>query len=149
MFGRALEALCRDVLFTREEKKAIREGTSKKKLMLADGIKQLRDKNYIDSRLFDWSQHLHAFRNLAAHPGGDGVAITRRTPKTFKHSFMPFSSTSMIWLIAIRNSKSAKNGEPKQKPRPRLNRRSGVKTVSKSLTSATEAIQIAPSITAQ
>jgi hypothetical protein len=42
MFGRALEALCRDVLFTREEKKAIREGASKKRLMLADGIQQLR-----------------------------------------------------------------------------------------------------------
>lgn len=66
MFGRALEALCRDVLYTVEEKKAVLAGTSKKKLMLADGIKQLRDKNFIDSRLFDWSQHLHAFRNLAA-----------------------------------------------------------------------------------
>jgi Domain of unknown function (DUF4145) len=77
MFGRALEALCRDVLFTREEKKAIRDGTSKKRLMLAEGIKQLRDKNYIDSRLFDWSQHLHAFRNLAAHSDGDGGSITR------------------------------------------------------------------------
>jgi hypothetical protein len=77
MFGRALEALCRDVLFTREEKKAIRDGTSKKRLMLAEGIKQLREKNHIDSRLFDWSQHLHAFRNLAAHSDGDGASITR------------------------------------------------------------------------
>lgn len=77
MFGRALEALCRDVLFTIEEKKAIRTGTSKKRLMLADGIKQLREKNYIDNRLFDWSQHLHAFRNLAAHSDTDGGSITR------------------------------------------------------------------------
>jgi hypothetical protein len=69
--------LCRDVLFTREEKQAIRDGTSKKRLMLAEGIKQLRDKNYIDSRLFDWSQHLHAFRNLAAHSDGDGGSMTR------------------------------------------------------------------------
>jgi hypothetical protein len=78
MFGRALEALCRDVLFTTDEKKAIRAGTSKKRLMLADGIKLLREKNYIDDRLFDWSQHLHAFRNLAAHPDGDGGSITRQ-----------------------------------------------------------------------
>jgi endogenous inhibitor of DNA gyrase (YacG/DUF329 family) len=77
MFGRALEALCRDVLFTREEKKAIRAGTSKKRLMLAEGIKQLKEQNYIDSRLFDWSQHLHAFRNVAAHPDSD-AAITRQ-----------------------------------------------------------------------
>jgi Domain of unknown function (DUF4145) len=44
--------------------------------MLAEGIKQLKGKNIIDSRLFDWSQHLHAFRNLAAHPDSD-VAISR------------------------------------------------------------------------
>jgi len=67
MFGRALEALCRDVLYTPEEKKAVRTGASKKKMMLAEGIKQLRERNFIDSRLFDWSEHLHAFRNLAAH----------------------------------------------------------------------------------
>ena len=63
--------------FTREEKKAIRAGTSNKRLMLADGIKQLRDRNIIDSRLFDWSQHLHAFRNLAAHPDMQAESITR------------------------------------------------------------------------
>jgi Domain of unknown function (DUF4145) len=77
MFGRALEGLCRDILFTREEKKAIRDGTSKKRLMLADGIKQLQERNIIDSRLFDWSQHLHAFRNLAAHPDMQAESITR------------------------------------------------------------------------
>src|SRR5262249_20874400 len=37
MFGRALEGLCRDMLFTPEEKRAIRAGTSKKRLMLGDG----------------------------------------------------------------------------------------------------------------
>lgn len=77
MFGRALEALCRDVLYNPEEKEAVLAGESKKKLMLANGIQQLRDKNIIDSRLFDWSQHLHAFRNLAAHSDSDGAAITR------------------------------------------------------------------------
>jgi endogenous inhibitor of DNA gyrase (YacG/DUF329 family) len=77
MFGRALEALCRDVLFTTEEKKAIRAGLSKKRLMLAEGIKQLKEQNYIDARLFDWSQHLHAFRNLAAHSDTDAT-ITRQ-----------------------------------------------------------------------
>jgi hypothetical protein len=45
--------------------------------MLGTGIKQLRDKNVIDNRLYDWSQHLHAFRNLAAHPDMEGVSITR------------------------------------------------------------------------
>ena len=65
MFGRALEAVCRDKLLTKEEIKA------GKKVMLANGIKQLHDKKIIDARLFDWSQHLHAFRNIAAHPDDD------------------------------------------------------------------------------
>src|SRR5689334_7759253 len=54
MFGRALEALCRDVLYSAEEKKALREGKSTKKMMLAEGIKQLRERKVIDDRLFDW-----------------------------------------------------------------------------------------------
>jgi hypothetical protein len=43
--------------------------------MLANGIKQLRDRNIIDSRLHDWSQHLHAFRNLGAHPDMQAESI--------------------------------------------------------------------------
>jgi Domain of unknown function (DUF4145) len=54
MLGRALEALCRDQLKAKD-------------IMLGAGIKQLKDQNIIDERLFDWSQQLHAYRNLAAH----------------------------------------------------------------------------------
>jgi Domain of unknown function (DUF4145) len=43
--------------------------------MLGEGIRALRDKNVIDGRLFDWSQQLQAFRNLAAHP--EDIAISR------------------------------------------------------------------------
>lgn len=73
MLGRALEALCRDVL----DPPAVSAtspitGTPaakpNKKIMLGEGIKKLRDKKVIDDRLFDWSQQLQAFRNLAAHP---------------------------------------------------------------------------------
>ena len=45
-----------------------------KKIMLANGIKQLHDKNIIDARLFDWSQQLHAFRNDAAHPDTSSIS---------------------------------------------------------------------------
>ena len=76
MFGRALEALCRDILYTPDEKKAVRDGTTKKRMMLSEGIKKLKENDFIDSRLYDWSQHLHAFRNVAAHPDSD-AAITR------------------------------------------------------------------------
>ncbi len=69
MFGRALEALCRDHL---QEKTAPADASTKKKpIMLGIGIKQLKDKNIIDARLYDWSQDLQAFRNLAAHPDED------------------------------------------------------------------------------
>jgi hypothetical protein len=78
MFGRALEAVCRDILFTNEEKKSVKDGKSKKRLMLAEGIKKLREKNVIDDRLFDWSKDLHAFRNLAAHPDDDVGSISRQ-----------------------------------------------------------------------
>jgi len=39
--------------------------------MLGEGIKKLKEKGIIDKRLFDWSQQLQAFRNLAAHPDED------------------------------------------------------------------------------
>jgi len=67
MFGRALEALCRDNL--------LEKSAQKKRMMLGEGIKALRDKNIIDGRLFDWSQQLQAFRNLAAHP--EDIVISR------------------------------------------------------------------------
>lgn len=62
MFGRALEAVCRDVL-----------GTN---VMLAAGIKMLKDKGTIDDRLYDWSQQLRAFRNIAAHPDENESSIS-------------------------------------------------------------------------
>ena len=43
--------------------------------MLGKGIRELKDKGIIDQRLYDWSQQLHAFRNLAAHP--EDVLISR------------------------------------------------------------------------
>ena len=67
MLGRALEAVCRDVL---QKKKG-----HPKAIMLGQGIKELKEEGVIDDRLYDWSQQLHAFRNLAAHP--EDVSISR------------------------------------------------------------------------
>jgi uncharacterized protein YutE (UPF0331/DUF86 family) len=36
--------------------------------MLGEGLRKLKEKGLIDQRLLDWSQELHAFRNIAAHP---------------------------------------------------------------------------------
>ena len=66
MFGRALEALCRDILL--EQVPVQDQPKAAKRIMLGTGISQLRDKKIIDDRLYDWSQQLAAFRNLAAHP---------------------------------------------------------------------------------
>ncbi len=69
MLGRAFEALCRDVLNPEPFPIPAETPTQppKKKVMLADGIKMLKDKGFIDARLYDWSQQLRVFRNLAAH----------------------------------------------------------------------------------
>lgn len=84
MFGRALEAVCRDLLQpSRPSKGRIRrrhqESITKlnspmKKIMLSQGIRELREKNLIDERLYDWSQQLKAFRDIAAHP--DDISIS-------------------------------------------------------------------------
>lgn len=75
MLGRALEALCRDVLEPEYSELKTRPAKPKKKLMLGEGIKKLRDTKVIDDRLYDWSQQLQAFRNLAAHP--EDISISR------------------------------------------------------------------------
>ena len=78
MLGRALEALCRDILEPKPKKEDAPAATPqkpKKNLMLGEGLKRLRDTKVIDDRLYDWSQQLHAFRNLAAHP--EDISISR------------------------------------------------------------------------
>jgi hypothetical protein len=80
MLGRALEALCRNILDSEPETTSTTPTPAtpakpKKKIMLGEGIKKLRDKKIIDDRLYDWSQQLHAFRNLAAHP--EDISISR------------------------------------------------------------------------
>lgn len=75
MFGRALEALCRNVL-EKEDKSISSETKPKRRLMLGTGIRELKERKIIDDRLFDWSQDLNAFRNLAAHP--EDISITRQ-----------------------------------------------------------------------
>jgi len=69
MFGRALEAICRDLLEPAQTGIANQSTAAPKRpVMLGEGIRRLKDDGLIDQRLFDWSQQLHAFRNVAAHP---------------------------------------------------------------------------------
>lgn len=77
MLGRTLEGICRDVLQKIESASSGKKTRPKKlkPIMLGKGLKELKAKGIIDDRLFDWSQQLQAFRNLAAHP--EDVSITR------------------------------------------------------------------------
>jgi Domain of unknown function (DUF4145) len=80
MLGRALEALCRDVLESTPAATSVTANSAapakpKKKIMLGEGIKKLKDAKIIDDRLYNWSQQLQAFRNLAAHP--EDINISR------------------------------------------------------------------------
>lgn len=80
MLGRALEGLCRDILDSEPGPPSTTALTTtpakpEKKIMLGEGIKRLKDEKVIDDRLYDWSQQLQAFRNLAAHP--EDINISR------------------------------------------------------------------------
>ncbi len=69
MFGRALEAICHDLL--KPEVEAPLSNTpapTKRHIMLGEGLRKLKENGLIDQRLLDWSKELHAFRNIAAHP---------------------------------------------------------------------------------
>jgi hypothetical protein len=75
MLGRALEAVCRDLLLEPDKKGDSDKASKKRPIMLGEGIRKLKENGIIDQRLFDWSQQLHAFRNLAAHP--EDISISR------------------------------------------------------------------------
>lgn len=71
MFGRALEAICRDLLEQSPppaEEQNTTPAKQKPPIMLGAGIRKLKEEGLIDQMLYEWSQELHAFRNLGAHP---------------------------------------------------------------------------------
>lgn len=76
MSGRALEALCRNILSPENSgiEPADEAPAPRRPIMLAEGIRRLREGNFIDERLYDWSQQLHTFRNEAAHPGQNPIS---------------------------------------------------------------------------
>jgi len=84
MFGRALEAVCRNLLQPPPPSKGVirrrhpavdlKQSVPPKKIMLAQGLRELKEKKLIDERLFDWSQQLKAFRDIAAHPDDASIS---------------------------------------------------------------------------
>ena len=106
MFGRALEAVCRDILLDKKDPKP-------KRMMLGEGIKELKAKNVIDQRLFDWSQQLQAFRNIAAHP--EGTPISREDAEdlqAFVHAIIEY-----IYDLADRYEEFKERQAARKRPR--------------------------------
>lgn len=79
MFGRALEAMCQNILGGVKDPSLLDPPGSKpakrRYISLSEGIERLRAQKVIDDRLYDWSQQLRAFRNVAAH--AQDVTISR------------------------------------------------------------------------
>ncbi|WP_338441650.1 DUF4145 domain-containing protein [Synechococcus elongatus IITB4] len=93
MLGRAIEAVCRDILESMPQETASTDKTQKKygRVMLGEGINMLHKHKIIDDRLHEWSQQLHAFRNLSAHP--EDISISREDVEdlqTFAHAIIEY-----------------------------------------------------------
>jgi hypothetical protein len=108
MFGRAFEALCRDIL------ERMAPGTATKRVMLGAGIKALKERNIIDQRLYDWGQQVQAFRNLAAH--GEDFNASREDAEdlqAFVHAI-----TEYVYDLTDRYEEFKERAEERKKPRP-------------------------------
>lgn len=95
MFGRALEALCRDKLSPLKGPKqppAIGDAPDTyRSIMLGKGIELLRSNGIIDEKLYEWSNDLKIYRNIAAHP--EDMEITRQDAEdlqTFVHAIVEY-----------------------------------------------------------
>jgi hypothetical protein len=118
MLGRALEALCRDVLEPKPEKAETEEATAarqkaRRRLMLSAGIRELREKKYIDDRLYDWSLSLNAVRNLAAHP--EDITVSRQDADDLQ-AFV-YAITEYVYDLTDRYNEFKEREEEKKKPK--------------------------------
>jgi hypothetical protein len=113
MFGRALEALCRDNLEDKTAKPSEQPEPKRKRVMLGSGIKELRERKVIDDRLYDWSQSLAAMRNLAAHP--EDITVSRQDAEDLQ-AFV-YAITEYVYDLTDRYSEFKEREEEKKKPR--------------------------------
>ena len=71
MFGRALEAICRDQIDRHYADAGTPVPSKLKQVMLGKGIEELLKLKIIDARLHEWSTQLTYVRNHAAHASDD------------------------------------------------------------------------------
>lgn len=117
MLGRALEALCRDVLEAPPGKPeaagTVAPAKPKRRVMLGNGIKELRERKIIDDRLYDWSLSLQAMRNLAAHP--EDITVSRQDAEDLQ-AFV-YAITEYVYDLTDRYNEFKEREEEKKKPR--------------------------------
>jgi hypothetical protein len=116
MLGRALEALCRDLLEPNDNKQdASAGGTPKRKkyLMLGEGIQRLHEQKIIDERLYEWSQSLHAIRNLVAHP--EDITVSREDAEDLQ--VFVNAITEYVYDLTDRYKEFKEREAEKKKPR--------------------------------
>lgn len=112
MLGRALEALCRDVLETDKGDK--KDGAKpKRRVMLGSGIKELKERKIIDDRLYDWSVSLQAMRNLAAHP--EDITVSRQDVEDLQ-AFV-YAITEYVYDLTDRYNEFKEREAENKKPR--------------------------------
>jgi hypothetical protein len=111
MLGRALEALCRDVLETDKDDK--KDGAKpKRRVMLGSGIKELKERKIIDDRLYDWSVSLQAMRNLAAHP--EDITVSRQDVEDLQ-AFV-YAITEYVYDLPLQRVQGAGGREQEAAP---------------------------------
>ena len=88
--------------------------------MLAEGIKQLRDKNVIDARLLTGAKTYTLSEILLHTRTVTADQSLGKTQKTCKRSFMPSLSTSTILRTGIRSLKIGKPRGQVRRKKPRL-----------------------------
>jgi hypothetical protein len=115
MLGRALEALCRDLLQEKVEPKATGDASAKPKkhITLGYGIEELHERKIIDDRLYDWSRSLQAVRNLAAHP--EDINVSRQDVEDMQ-AFVN-AITEYVYDLTDRYNEFKDREEENKKPR--------------------------------
>jgi hypothetical protein len=81
--------------------------------MLSAGIKELREKKFIDDRLYDWSLSLNAVRNLAAHP--EDITVSRQDAEDLQ-AFV-YAITEYVYDLTDRYNEFKEREQENKKPR--------------------------------
>jgi len=88
-------------------------GKPKKRLMLGNGIRELRERKIIDDRLYDWSVSLQAMRNLAAHR--EDITVSREDAEDLQ--VFVNAITEYVYDLTDRYNEFKEREVEKKKPR--------------------------------